>query len=430
MSDPGVTPARFRALIARLGPWLPDTPDAPPVALAVSGGGDSLALAWLASCWRKRLIAFVVDHGLRPGAAAEAAHALDMLQKLGVEGRLIRLKDLRPGPALAQRARTARYDALFAACRAAGCLDLLVAHQADDQAETVAMRQRRGPGDGLSGMAWVTGARDVRVVRPLLGVSRQALRATLERAGLRWCDDPSNENLRAERVRVRQALGDAERHDLLALAGQVAHRRIQRESAVARELAETATFSAMGWVSLGETLPSVEALAALIRCVGGADYPPAASAVAALCRAAHPATLGGVRLLLISGRRGGLEWVLVREAAAMEAHLPAVPGGIWDGRFRLETSGDVRSFQMGATGYGLKRSERAGLPAMLTATLPALWRDGRRVCVPHLGLCGDEALRGAQFHLVPPAPVTVCARRILPSGEGKPSGFPLAWTDI
>ena len=190
--------------MAGLGPFVADAPGQPPVALAVSGGGDSLCLAWHARQWRHSLLAFVVDHGLRAESAAEAALTIERLRVMGVPARLLTLTDLPYGPGIAHRARNARYAALRAACRAEGCLDLLLGHQADDQAETACMRQAAGSGpDGLAGMGWISLLPDLRLVRPLLGVSRLALRNTLRAAGLAWVDDPSNEDRRAERVRIR-----------------------------------------------------------------------------------------------------------------------------------------------------------------------------------------------------------------------------------
>nr|WP_230975583.1 tRNA lysidine(34) synthetase TilS [Acetobacter garciniae] len=202
-----VDPLWFAARMAELGPFGPDDPALPPIALAVSGGGDSLALAWLARQWRANLLALVVDHGLRADSAQEADLTHDRLSRMGMAARVLRLTDLARGAGMAARARQARYRALLQACRAEGCVNLLLGHQADDQAETAFMRQRAGSGpDGLAAMGWVSIRDGVRLVRPLLGVSRLALRNTLREAGLAWVDDPSNEDRRAERVRVRQAL--------------------------------------------------------------------------------------------------------------------------------------------------------------------------------------------------------------------------------
>src|SRR5271165_4045530 len=139
-----VTQAEFAAAMARLGPFEP----APMLAVAVSGGADSLALAVLADAWARArggaIIALVVDHGLRAAAADEARATEQLLTGRGIAVRALRLAGLGPGSALAERARTARYATLTAACEAAGTLHLLVGHHLADQAETVALRVLRG----------------------------------------------------------------------------------------------------------------------------------------------------------------------------------------------------------------------------------------------------------------------------------------------
>ncbi|NHO33721.1 tRNA lysidine(34) synthetase TilS [Acetobacter fallax] len=409
--DEAVSSTHFNRIMTRLGPWSPDTPVSGQVALAVSGGGDSLALAWLARQWRRNLVAFVVDHGLRPESAAEAAATLRTLEKMGIAARLLTLTSLQPGPGIAERARKARYAALTKACRQAGSLSLLLGHQADDQAETIAMRRARGDGAGLAGMAWITEQADIRLVRPLLGASRLSLRNTLRQAGISWCDDPSNENEKAERVRVRKRLTRQECSDLILMAVQAGERRQKSEARIVAELVHAGiSFSSMGWVALGNRLPSSETLAALIRCVGGSSYPPSLRAVAVLVDRNRAGTLAGTRLLRARLTPGQAEeWILTREPAAMEGAVPARSGAVWDHRFALQYDGDLTEFTIGAAGNGLKRERRAGLSATLCATLPALWRGEQRVCIPHLGFCDELALQEASFRFTPPVAVTTHA---------------------
>ena len=114
------------------------------VAVAVSGGSDSMALAVLLAGWGQPT-ALVVDHGLRPESGHEAAATASRLAALGVAARVLPI-NLTFGPALAVRARAARYLAMGEACRSAGLTDLLVAHHAQDQAETLLLRRRAGSG--------------------------------------------------------------------------------------------------------------------------------------------------------------------------------------------------------------------------------------------------------------------------------------------
>ncbi|MFT9019317.1 MAG: tRNA lysidine(34) synthetase TilS [Acetobacter malorum] len=404
-SEAPVSPAAFITRMEQLGPWLPDDPALPPVGLAVSGGGDSLCLAWLARHWRKNLLAFVVDHGLRAESAEEARLTVQRLTAMGVPARLLTLTTLTKGSGIAERARQARYAVLAQACREAGCLDLLLGHQADDQVETIRMRQEAGSGpDGLAGMGWVTALPDVRLVRPLLCVSRQALRNTLRQAGLAWVDDPSNQDTRAERVRIRHSLQAQDtRHTLWQTGVEAGAARMQRDAERAASLARQVTLRPEGWACLGPDLPEAEILSGLIRCVGGLIYPPSPAAVVRLQAARQEATLAGVQLV-----RGQVGWFLVREAAAMAGPVQAETGARWDNRFELwlppAVSGEGLS--IAPAGLGLERKDRGGWTARFCATLPALWRGDRRVAVPHLGWWAEEGLKQARFLFQPPVSVT------------------------
>jgi tRNA(Ile)-lysidine synthase len=189
----------FAELMARLGPWRADRA----IAVAVSGGADSLCLAVLAARWGKPF-ALVVDHGLRQDSAAEADLTTSRLAAIGIPSRKLPLRGLAPGPGLAARARAARYAALTEAAKASGHIDILLRHQA-------------GSGQaGLAGMAAIAFSSQSRLVRPLLGLPPARLRATLRAAGLAWVDDPSNTDPSSARARVREALGRApDRHAAL-----------------------------------------------------------------------------------------------------------------------------------------------------------------------------------------------------------------------
>ena len=137
-------------------------------------------------------------------SAAEAAATASLLGRHGCEAEILRWSEAKPRSGLQEAARAARYRLLREACRRRGILHLLVAHHADDQAETVAMRAARQSGpDGLAGMSAAVELPEVRLLRPLLGVSRSRLTATLLARGVPWIDDPSNADPRFERARLR-----------------------------------------------------------------------------------------------------------------------------------------------------------------------------------------------------------------------------------
>lgn len=138
--------AGFARLMAPFAPF----EAAPVLALAVSGGPDSLALLHLAAGWARAqggaVVALTVDHGLRPEAAAEAAYVGGVAQALGVPHHVLTWQGAKPGGNIAAAARDARYGLLEAWCAGAGVLHLLTAHTRDDQAETVLLRLARGSG--------------------------------------------------------------------------------------------------------------------------------------------------------------------------------------------------------------------------------------------------------------------------------------------
>ncbi len=181
--------------------------------LAVSGGADSLALLVLAQEAVARegatdcFIVYSVDHALRPEAAAEAAMVVATARKLGFDGRVLRWEGDKPATGIQAAARAARYRIIGEAMRRDGAEVLFTAHHRRDQAETVLMRLAHGSGiDGLSGMREEQLVAGVRVVRPLLDVAPEPLRALVGAAGLHPVEDPSNADRAYERVRWRQAL--------------------------------------------------------------------------------------------------------------------------------------------------------------------------------------------------------------------------------
>jgi len=271
-----LTASDFSALMASFAPF----EARPDLAVAVSGGRDSLALALLARNWaamrQGRVQALIVDHGLRPESGSEAAITVERLRQMGIAGETLAWLGPKPATRLQQAARHIRYRLLFEACRRHGILHLLVAHHADDQAETVAMRMARQSGpDGLAGMAALVEHRDARLLRPLLAVRRERLTATLEAGGVGWIDDPSNVDRRFERVRVRQD-GPGCRAAPEQGAGRASRDRHLSEAALT-----AIEVGPGGEVALDHVLVSgldrehvVRLLSRVVQAVAERDYPP------------------------------------------------------------------------------------------------------------------------------------------------------------
>jgi len=294
--------ARFAASLARLQPA-----SAGPIGLAVSGGADSLALLLLTQATRPGSFAVAtVDHGLRAEAAAECAAVADLCH-----ARAIPCTVLRVTPAagnVQSAAREARYAALAGWAAEHGLSAIATGHHADDQAETLLMRLNRG--SGLAGLAGIRASGLVPgtilpLLRPLLGFRRQELAGLVAAHGLRPAEDPSNGDRRFDRVRMRQAIGQADWLDPVAIAASGAH------------LEEAA--AAMSWAAEREWAEQVE------QADGALRYRPAAPRAIQLMVAARAlAALGQTprggdvaRLLdrLEAGGSGNVAGVLARATA-------------------------------------------------------------------------------------------------------------------
>lgn len=203
MAEPA---ARFAAALARLLPGLTHGSDR--LGLAVSGGADSLAMLLLAhAAIPGRFAVATVNHGLRDEAAAECALVQQVCAARAIPCTVLAVA-VSPGNVQAE-ARVARYAALAQFAQDHALTALATAHQADDQIETVLMRLARG-----SGVAGLAGVRErglvpgstLPLVRPMLGITRAECEALVAAEGIAWVRDPSNQDLRYDRVRMRQAL--------------------------------------------------------------------------------------------------------------------------------------------------------------------------------------------------------------------------------
>jgi len=407
-------------LDALLGAAAPFEPS-PRIAVAVSGGGDSMALAVLAARWANahggRMTGLIVDHGLRSGSAAEALQVAGWLGRRGIERRILKWRGEKPETGIQATAREARYRLLTAWCRRHDVFHLLVGHHLEDQAETFVLRLERGSGlDGLAAMPAVIEMPWLRIVRPLLGLPRAGLRDFLAAENQDWIEDPSNRDAAFARIRVRRALSapgtdrqgdDMVNRRLAGAASRLGHARHELERETARLLARTVTIYPAGHAIVDMATivaaPSEigrRALSRIVACIGGRTYAPRFERLERLHarvadgRLGRGATLGGCQLS--PGRDGVL---VAREPQAIRERLVVrVPGeAIWDGRFRLsfrsassERRADVVVAALGRAGWS-KLAERrpefrgVSIPGRVRHGLPALWSNGRLVGVPHLG---------------------------------------------
>ena len=407
-------------LDALLGAAAPFEP-LPHIAVAVSGGADSMALAVLAARWAKshggRATGLIVDHGLRSTSAAEARKVGGWLDRHGIASQILNWQGEKPETGVQAAARQARYSLLTAWCRQHAVFHLLVGHHLEDQAETFILRLERGSGlDGLAAMPAVTEMPWLRIVRPLLSQPRAGLRDFLTAEKQDCIEDPSNRDDAFARVRVRRALSalDSGRHGngkvdhrLAGAASRLGHARHELERETARLLARTVALYPAGHaivdlvtIAAAPSEIGKRALSRLVTCIGGGSYAPRLERLERLHarvadgRLGRGATLGGCLLAPVG------DGVLVaREPQAIRERLEVrVPGeAVWDGRFRLSlgTAGTGRRATLtvaalGRDGWSKLAEEqpefrKTTIPGRVRHGLPALWSNGRLVGVPHLG---------------------------------------------
>lgn len=371
----------------------------PRLGVAVSGGGDSIALLHLAAATRgprQQVLAVTVDHGLRPEAAEEARQVAGTCAGLGIAHATLRWTGWDGQGNLQDRARQARRALIGDWAAAEGVGAVLLGHTADDQAETVLLRLLRGSGvDGLSGMREETRWGGLVWLRPLLGQRRADLRAWLRQRDIPWIDDPSNEDPRFDRVRARGALAALAglglgMPGLVETAARMdrARQALAHFAAAAQAGCESRDAGDLLWSHALWDLPEETCgrlVSAGLGWVGGSHYRPryqALTGALAALRAGRAATLSGCLML---PEAGGIR--LTREWQAVRG-LVAPAAGAWDGRWQLlpPPGCDARAFEIRALGEAglaaLPEWRGAGRPRAALLAEPAVWSGADLVAAP------------------------------------------------
>ena len=407
--DEALDDVAFAGLIEPLGPFEPN----PSVAVAVSGGPDSRALALLAAPWAARrggtVTALVVDHGLSDGSDRAAGRTLEWLAARRIAGVRLNWEGAKPKAGVQAAAREARYRLLGEWCAENGVLHLVTAHHRDDQAETLLLRLAAGSGaDGLAAMPPVQETSWGRILRPLLRVSRSRLRATLVSLGEGWIEDPANADPAFARVRLRRSAGVLAREGLTparlaATASRVAAARETLECETAALLARCTTVFPAGYALVDRKALAAapvdlsrRALERILGCIGGRRYAPRRARLEPLLDVLRGTGVMQSRTLAGCAIRPSGETILfVREAGAIREIAPAVAGGetLWDGRFRISFARAAKGTDalhlraLGAAGRRTVRGtfERAlPMPDEACRALPAVYDDEGVLEVPHL----------------------------------------------
>jgi tRNA(Ile)-lysidine synthase len=420
--------AEFSASLASLAQF----EGSPFLAVAVSGGPDSLALAILADRWARErggeICALTVDHRLRPESGEEIRELGAWLSARGIRHEVLVWAGEKPRTGIQNAARLARYNLLDEWCRANGCLTLLTGHHRGDQIETYLIRRRAHSGpDGLAGMSAVRELPHCRLLRPLLGIARGRLVALLEAERQPFIRDPSNFDLAFERSRLRHGsaapVAEISVSALLDQIGVLGSARRAREHEqnplFARHVAlHPAGFAAFDPTALTEMSceTAERLLSAVTTTIGGAPYPPRRERVARLRQVLSAVdkrghTLGGCRFTVRRDR------ILVTRELAKAAPALRLRAGErirWDQRFEIITPQAGSRFTIGYLGLsgaprldrGSRKARRIPLPRLLFSILPSVWDEEGIAAVPHIAYTREGVSGLPQFLFRPVNPLT------------------------
>lgn len=366
-------------------------------ALAFSGGGDSTAL--LHALRGKEPYVLIVDHGLRRGSADEARAAAAFAGSLGLTSEVLRWSPPKGLSSVQAKARIARYEMMGRRCRALGLSALLTGHTLDDQAETVLMRvEAGGSWRGAAAMRAVTISPlwpqlwGITVYRPMLKITRAAVRQYLSAQALPYTDDPSNQNRDFSRVRARGALlNNAQlRQEMIDLGADIRCGRRAERARFASVIKRGVSADEFGCLYI-QTPVAPYLLGRLLRAASGANTTASTAPLKSLRAAmAAPdfkgATLGGALVMPRERASGAGGFVISRDPvmafgrkgqAPLAARAPAQEDMMWDGRFALNhiagrepnMSVSVAAGRLGALSPVLKRGLKA-CPVQARPTLP------------------------------------------------------------
>jgi len=399
----------------------------PSLAVAVSGGADSMALMLMLVAWRQligedapELSVLSVDHGLRREAAEEVQFVARISRKYGLAHKAFRWSGANSEGNTQANARNARYDLMCEWCAHQQISHLLVAHTLDDQAETVLLRLARGSGvDGLAAMATSRTWNTTVIYRPLLGVERARLLRLVEDVKCAYVSDPGNHDLKYDRVRFRQALAlleplGVDAHGLAQTAGRLAQAREALDVSSVLAIAKSVEIFDAGFCILEpgqlEHHPYEirrRVLSRLLRAVAGRSYAPSHTPLAKLLawvqvRDRPTRTLGGC---LLMSRKSKI-WIMRETGRTALPEILLQPGQslVWDGRIRVSLSASAENplvvKALGVDDYARIKpllKSKLNYPSALAAGLPSFWHSDALYAVPHLNyyeansLCQIEA---------------------------------------
>ncbi len=371
------------------------------IAIALSGGGDSLALTLIADAWAREagrdLVILTVDHRLNARSGAWTAACAATAERLGRPFHALAWTGDKPARGLPAAARLARHRLLADAARDVGARVILMGHTADDRREAAAMRAAGStvpdPRVWAPSPVWPEG-RDIFLLRALLDVRRADLRAWLAARGETWIDDPANVDPRYARSRARltnEILPERSDPGHLGLASAATEHAgiitLARAALRAVAPADARRFVALASVCAGggERRPATARIARATDALRGEG-----SVVATLAGARLEADATDIRIFREAGEaaRGGLAAIDLRPGRAE----------VWDGRFELTADAASQARRLAGLTRQLPSDQQRALkaiPAAARGALPAkVTPEGVVICP---ALTGGDSLVGPRL---------------------------------
>ena len=263
--------------------------DNPHVAVAVSGGADSIALMCLLNQWVKlksgKLTVLIVDHQIRRESKNECKFVKKIADRKKIDCTILTWSGKKPKSKLMELARKKRYELILNYCKKYKILHLMIGHHFDDKLETFYMRSlRNGNIIGLSSIPWIREDSSLRIIRPFLNFPKERLIQTCKYFDYKWLDDPSNKNEKYERVRVRneiKKLSENEIKELIKKNKFYIKRRIIYEEKISYFFVNHLKFDQFGrfsfkqrdFIKLNDEL-KIEVIKRILTTNSGSDYPP------------------------------------------------------------------------------------------------------------------------------------------------------------
>lgn len=373
-------------------------PDAGKIAVAVSGGADSTALCLLTHQFVAKnggkMIALIVDHGLRSCSADQARLTMEKLTQRGIPCRLLKWEGQKPVHGIEQAAREARYRLLSEACQEEKCSVLLLGHHRQDQAETFLIRRSRGSGViGLAGMSAVRKTDFGRILRPLLSIPPADLREYNRFYNMPWVEDETNRTSEFERGRLRQILTAGQIEDAFRQSLICGEKRRAIERMAATFITEQVEVSDKGYLLFSkQAFQSLEKETALfclgdfLRFIADRPYAPRSDSLKNLYEKIPELSFGGVTSggcrIAACSKNGILIWREMNDLPASEKILGRTDFR-WD-RFVFRL-GFVPSDTLFVAPLGTVSAGKKTFPKRVFSSLPALFDNEGLFIAPYLG---------------------------------------------